>query len=311
MSYIHLTIEKRSQIEVLRKEGYSIRRIATLVGVHYSTVSRELRRMIGEYSAIVADQDAIKKASNKGRASKFTVPITAHIESRLQQTWSPEQLVGAELVGKLSVKTIYNWLHKGLLKVDATVLRRKGKRSSTQEKRGRYAVGRTIKDRPHEVKARKVFGHWELDTVVSSRGKSKGCFATYVERKTRFYVAIPMKDRTKESMFNAMTSLHTALTNKALKSFTSDRGKEFACYLEVERLLGIPMYFADAYSAWQRGSNENSNGLLREFFPKRTDLAKVTIQELTESLLLLNNRPRKCLGFKSPFEMFKHEISMI
>lgn len=112
-------------------------------------------------------------------------------------------------------------------------------------------------------------------------------------------------------MFNAMSSLHTALTNKVLKSFTSDRDKEFACYLKFEQLLSIPMYFSDAYTAWQRSSNENSNSLLREFFPKKTDLAKVTIRDLTESLLLLNNRPRKCLGFKSLFDMFKHEIYMI
>ena len=173
------------------------------------------------------------------------------------------------------------------------MLRRKGRPPGTQEKRDRFVVGRRIQDRPHEINTRKVFGHWEVDTVVSSRGKSKGFLATFVERKTRFYVAIPMKDRTKESMFHAIRLLHTAFTNKVLKSFTTDRSKGFTCHEEVERLLGILVYIADAYSAWQRGSNENSNSLLREFFP------------------MLNNRPRKSLGSKFPFDMFKHELSIV
>ena len=239
MSYIHLTIEKRSQIEVLRKEGYSVRRIASLIGVHHSTVARELNRVEGEYSAIKAQQLAISKSANKGRPTKLTPQLAALIESRLQQTWSPEEVVGAELVGVLSFKTIYSWIHRGFLAVTEKVLRRKGKKPGTEEKRGRFNVKKTIKDRPQEVENRKTFGHWELDTIVSSRGQSK---------------------------------------------------------------------FADAYAAWQRGSNENSNGLLREFFPKKTDLAKVTLDKLTEALVLINNRPRKCLGFKTPFDMFKHEI---
>ena len=117
-----------------------------------------------------------------------------------------------------------------------------------------------------------------------------------------------MDDKTKDSIFLAISSLYNTLTSKLLKTFTVDRGKEFACYEQVENEFGIPMYFADAYAAWQRGSNENSNGLLREFFPKKTDLAKVTLDKLTEALMLMNNRPRKCLGFKTPFDMFKHEI---
>ena len=251
MSYIHLTIEKRSQIEVLRKEGYSVRRIASLIGVHHSTVARELNRVEGEYSAIKAKQLAICKSTNKGRPTKLTPQLAALIESRLQQTWSPEEIVGSELVGVLSFKTIYSWIHRGFLAVTEKVLRRKGKKPGTQEKRGRFNVKKTIKDRPQEVENRETFGHWELDTMVSSRGQSKGCLAIFVERKTRFY------------------------------------------------------------AAWQRGSNENSNGLLREFFPKKTDLAKVTLDKLTEALVLINNRPRKCLGFKTPFDMFKHEIKKL
>ena len=144
--------------------------------------------------------------------------------------------------------------------------------------------------------------------MISSRDKSKGCSATFVERKNSILCSNKRDDRTKDSIFLTISSLYNILTSKLLKTFTVDRGKELACFEQVETEFGIPMYFADAYAAWQRGSNENSNGLLREFFPKKTDLAKVTLDKLTEALVLINNRPRKCLGFKTPFDMFKHEI---
>ena len=223
----------------------------------------------------------------------------------MQQTWFPEEVVNAELVGILSFKTIYSWVHRGLLAATEKVLRRKGK------KPGRFNVKKTIKDRPQEVENRKTFGHCELDTMVSSKGQSKSCLATFVERKTRFYVAIKMDDRTKDSMFLAISSLYNTLTSKLLKTFTVDRGNEFACFEQVENEFRIAMYFDDAYALWQRGSNENSNGLLREFFPKKTDLAKVTLDKLTEALVLINNRPRKCLGFKIPFDIFKYEIKKL
>ena len=235
MSYIHLTIEKRSQIEVLRKEGYSVRRIASLIGVHHSTVARELNRVEGEYSAIKAQQLSI----------------------------------GAELVGFLSFKTIYSWIHRGFLAVTEKVLRRKGKKPGTQEKRGRFNVKKTIKDRPQEVENRETFGHWELDTMVSSRGQSKGCLATFVERKTRFYVAIKVDDRTKDSMFLAISSLYNTLISKLLKTFTVDRGKEFACFEQVENEFGIPMYFTDAYVAWQRDSNKIVMVYFENFFLRK------------------------------------------
>ena len=119
-----------------------------------------------------------------------------------------------------------------------------------------------------------------------------------------------MKDRSKDSMFKAIKKLCNSLPKESLKSFTSDRGKEFDCYDEVEK-LGIDFYFADPYSAWQRGSNENSNGLLREYYPKKTDLAEISIEELIENLMELNNRPRKCLNYRTPFELFLHELSLV
>lgn len=119
-----------------------------------------------------------------------------------------------------------------------------------------------------------------------------------------------MPNRSKVSIHTAIEELRESLPKEALKTFTSDRGKEFACYAEVEA-AGIDFYFADAYSAWQRGTNENANGLLREFFPKKTDLAKVTHRELFQALWLMNNRPRKCLDYRTPLEVFLHELLLI
>ena len=168
-------------------------------------------------------------------------------------------------------------------------------------------IGTPISKRPKEVKSREPFGHWELDTMVSSRGKSKGCLATFVERKTRFYLAFKIPDRSAKSMFSAIKRLCRLFPKEALKTFTSDRGKEFACYPLVED-LGIPFYFADPYSSWQRGSNENTNGLLGEYFPKKTDLATISEENLNKALGDINHRPRKCLAYRTAFEALLNEF---
>ena len=133
--------------------------------------------------------------------------------------------------------------------------------------------------------------------------------ATFVERKPRLYTAIKMHDRTASSMAQTIRYLYSVLPEAAFKTATVDSGREFACYSIIEKGLGIKIYFADPYSSWQRGSNENSNGLLREFYLKKTDLAKIENGELVKNLLLINNRPRKCLDWKSASQIFLHEVS--
>lgn len=310
MSYKHLTLNDRNKIEVLSKEGYSSRRIAKILGFHHSTISREWKRCDNDYEAIYAEKDKIEKSSSKGRKAKADNNIIKSISEKLHKKWSPEQIAYTVCKDIVCFKTIYNWIYSGIIDFDISKLRRKGKSRKVKETRGRFNIGKSINKRPSEVKKRNTFGHWELDTVVSSRGKSKGCLATFVERKTRFYTALPMVDRSKNSMLEAIDKLIKSLPLEALKTFTSDRGKEFACYEDVEK-LGISFYFADAYSAWQRGSNENSNGLLREYYPKKTDLSKISVNELISNLMELNTRPRKCLGYQTPFDLFMHELSLI
>ena len=309
MSHKYLTLNERNKIEVLHKEGYSSRRISKILGFHHSTISRELKRCKGTYKAIDADKDKRYKSSHKGRKTKYTDTIKNIILNKLNSKWSPEQIASTVLARIVSFKTIYNWIYSGFIEFDLSKLRRKGKSRKSKETRGRFNIGTSIRKRPNIVKKRVEFGHWELDTVVSSRGKNKGCFATFVEMKSRFYIALPMKDRSKDSMLEAMKKLIGSLPKFALKSFTSDRGKDFAYYKEIEN-MGIDFYFADPYSAWQRGSNENSNGLLREYYPKKTDLAKIEVEDLIKNIMELNNRPRKCLNYQTPFEIFMHELSL-
>ena len=307
MSYTHFTIAERSKIETLLDLGFSIRRIAQTLGRAPSSVSRELNRN-PNYRCDQAQTRYEKKKANCGAKSKLTPEDKNKIQEKLDLTWSPEQIAGRLFQGKLSFKTIYRWIYSGLLQVPLSVLRQKGKRQKPKETRGRFNIGTSISKRPKEVKKRTTFGHWELDTVVSGRGQAKGCVATFLERKSRWYLAIKMPNRSASSMEAAVRKLTALLPESAFQSFTTDRGKEFSCYPIIEEELNIPVFFADPYSSWQRGSNENSNGLLREFFPKRTNFDHVEQGKLQEALYLINNRPRKCLGYRTPHELFMEEV---
>lgn len=307
MSYTHLTITERSKIETYLELGYSIRKIAGFLKRSPSTISRELNRH-EHYSPEKAQNLYQANKSKCGAKSKFTTELKEAVQEKLGKTWSPEQIVGRLYPGKLSFKSIYRWIYQGLLEVPVTVLRQKGKRQKPCETRGRFNIGTPISKRPKEVRKRETFGHWELDTVVSGRGQAKGCVATFIERKTRWYFGVLIPDRSATSMEAAVKLLHQQLPEGAIQTATTDRGKEFSCYNTLEQDLNIQVYFADAYSSWQRGSNENANGLLREFFPKKTNFDHVTAQEMKRALQLINNRPRKCLGWKTAHEAFKEEM---
>ena len=310
MSYYHLTITDRIKIETYLELGLKPCQIASKLGVHKSTISRELRRCQNGYSAVLAQEEYDRRAKQKGRKSCLTPKLKKEIENGLKSSWSPEQISNTVLKDVLSFKTIYRWIYdETILLGDLSCLRQKGKRRKPRETRGRFNIGTSIHQRPKEVKRRETFGHWELDTVVSSRGKSKGCLATFVERQTRFYVAIKIENRSATEMYRAISELYKLFPKDTFKTYMVDRGKEFACYSKVEADLKVPVYFADAYSSWQRGSNENANGLLREFFPKKTDLARVSDEEINEALCLINHRPRKCLGWKTSFELFHEKLS--
>lgn len=309
MSYKHLSTFERGSIEVLYKKGYSIRQIAKQLGRSPATISRELKRCPQEYSGSYAQWQYHKLRANSKPKGKANAQLLGLLEDHLEKSWSPEQIANTVAKGQVSVKTIYNWLYSGrLAKGDLRLLRHKGKRHNPQRKRGYYSVGRSISLRPKDVDDRQIFGHWELDTIWSCKGE-RSCLATFVERKSRFYTVKRLPDRSAEAMEQAVQQLISVLPQGAFKTATCDRGKEFACHKALEaKNEGLKLYFCHAFCAGERGSNENCNGLLREFFPKGTDFSTVSNEDISHALRLINSRPKKCLGWLSPIDVFLREV---
>jgi IS30 family transposase len=311
MNYIHLTIEERACLRKYYIEGKSYREIARLLGRNVSTISREIARNYthryeyNTYYPHTAQKKYLLRRSFCHRGMFWNEEVINYINEKLLLTWSPEQIACTPCDIKLpSFKTIYRWIYeKYLVKGNLKVLRRKGKYAGNKT-RSKYNTGKSIRKRDKSVYSRKEFGHWEADTVVSGKGKSKTCFATLAERKSRFYIAIKIPNRTAKVMADAVIGVLSKLPKGAIKTITCDRGPEFAEWLRIEKELNCDVYFADPYCAWQKGSNENSNGLLREFYPKGRNLSRVSPKTLEKNLALINARPKKVLGFKKPVDLF-------
>ncbi|WP_342224514.1 IS30 family transposase [Spiroplasma endosymbiont of Asaphidion curtum] len=238
--------------------------------------------------------------------------LVKYVQQKLLLGWSPEQIYGRiknfhkEWI--ISFKTIYNWIYSGLLeKVTNKNLRRKGKKRKSQENRGKFN-GKSIKERNINVNNRITVGHWEGDTVVSSRGKSKSCLITLVERTSRFTLAMLVENRTTKVVNENISHYLSILPNNLVKTITFDRGKEFSNWQQLEKNLNVKIYFANAYSPWQRGTNENTNGLIREKFPKKFNFSNTTKNAVHKFILSLNQRPRKILNYLSPIEYLVRKI---
>lgn len=316
MSYHHFTITDRITIKSYLRLGMSQTDIANAMGVNKGSISRELgRNMLGtDYEPIQAHNQYLERKKHCHKPSKMTTKVKQYIEERiLECTWSPEQIVGRNEEKPANfpatAATIYNWIHKGyLLDGDMTKLRRKGNLTKTieEKKRCKIDIGKSIRKRPKSVYARQTIGDWEGDTVHGKQG-TKACFVTLLERKSRYYLAELLPNRKSEVVSDSIVNLLSNIPDKVRRTITFDRGREFAGWRTIERRLGCETYFADPFCAWQKGSNENTNGLLREFFPKGTDLSHATSEQVTRALHLLNNRPRKCLNYQTPNEVFYGE----
>ena len=321
MNYIHLTIEERACISKFKEMNMSLREMARILNRNVSTISRELKRnsykkcinySVIAYSPTLAYKKYRQRRVNCHRPILANAQIVNYIQRKIELHWSPDQIVNRyedeKPIKFPSLSTIYRWIHLGYIpKTNIEKLRRKGKFKRPAETRGRFNIGKTIKKRPKEVYKRTTFGHWEADTVVSGRKNGKAlssyCFVTLAERKSRLYIAKHIPDRKDETVTNAIIELLNNYPKELVKTITCDRGKEFAGWEKIEESLDCNMYFADPYCAWQKGTNENSNGLLREFYPKGMDLSKTNSEELNKKLDLLNNRPRKCINYKTPNEL--------
>ena len=317
MNYTHLTIEERSCIRKYYVDGLSYREIARLIGRNVSTVSREIRRNcthmydIPTYYPHTAQKKYLLRRSYCHRGMYWNQDVIAYIEEKLKATWSPEQIACTPCELRMpSWRTIYRWIYeKYLVNGNLKVLRRKGKTHGSKDNRGKYAKGKSIRKRDKSVYSRKEVGHWEADTVVSGLGKSKACFVTLAERKTRFYIAMKLPDKKALTVENAIVKLLSEYPPQLVKTITCDRGSEFANWASIEKRLNCDVYFADPYCAWQKGTNENSNGLLREFYPKGRNLSRVAPATLKRNLALINARPRKVLNFRSAQFLWDLELA--
>ena len=319
MNYSHLSIEERCCIREYYKSGKSFREIAKLIGRNVSTVSRELNRNfthmydVPTYYPHTAQKKYKYRRRFCHRGMFGNEELVNNIEDKLLLTWSPEQIANTPCeLDVPSFKTIYRWLYEGyLLHGNVKVLRKKGKTRKRLGNGGKFTTGKSIRKRDKSVYRRKEVGHWEVDAVVSGIGKSKACFATLAERKTRYYIAVFMPNGKADTMENAIVKALSHLPNEMVKSITCDRGSEFANWRNIEKRLNCAMYFADPYCAWQKGTNENSNGLLREFYPKGRNLSRVSEKTLKKNLALINAKPKKILNYQTPTDLFEQELNKV
>ena len=254
MSYHHFTIEERCCLREFYKKGYSYRKIAELLGRNVSSVSRELRRNCTHmydtpsYYPHTAQKKSNLRRSYCHRGMFWSEELIKYIEEKLLATWSPEQIANAPSPFEKmpSARTIYRWIYdKYLLNGNLKVLRRKGKSHLGKETRGKFNLGKSIRKRDKSVYKRKEAGHWEADTVVSGQGKSKACFATLAERKTRLYLAMKIPDRKADTMAAAIITMLSEFPGELVKTITCDRGSEFANWQMIEKKLNCDVYFAD------------------------------------------------------------------
>jgi IS30 family transposase len=314
-----LVYEQRCQIYALKKTKISQQKIADIVGVDQSTISRELSRNTGAkgYRFVQAQTRAEKRRKDAVKATKMTHGMITLIESKLRDKLSPEQISGWLLEEKeklLSHETIYQhiWADKAAGGDLYTELRRRGKanqpRGKSQAGRGHIKNRVSIDERPKIVDAKERIGDWEIDLVIG-KGHS-GALVTIVDRATSFTVSKRINNKKAQTVTDATIDLLKPFKG-AVFTITADNGKEFAYHEQMTKALGAQVYFADPYSSWQRGLNENTNGLLRQYWPKNTDFKKVSAREVKAVIVQLNKRPRKKLGFKTPRRLMENHMAAI
>lgn len=314
MTYRQLTEGERYTIAALRREGFKGAEIARRLGRHRSTISREVRRNSSRWDGSYRPSKAIERTNGRRSRSRrnqhFTKADFALVEKKLKADWSPEQISGyMRLHGELSISHETIYIHVWRDKEAGGHLYRhlrcspklRRKRHNSYDSRGRLAGKRHISERPPHVEKRSSVGHWEIDTVVGKGAPD--CVTTLVERKTGYALIGKLADR---SMLGTSQRTKTLIRRAPdrFKTITADNGTEFHDYKAVERANGVKFYFATPYHSWERGSNENFNGLLRQYLPKRTSQAGITQRDCDRIAKKLNTRPRKRLGYRTPEECF-------
>ncbi len=326
-SRLALTLSEREEISRGIVAQRSIRSMALLLGRSPSTVSREVCRNGGydQYRAAVADEQAWSRARRPKRCKLAGHPwLRQAVAKKLRLNWSPEQIVGwlkrvhpGEGSYQVSHETIYRSLFvqaRGVLKKELVqhlrskrTIRRSRQATQKGSDHGQIKDMISIRERPASVEDRAVPGHWEGDLISGSKNSH---IATLVERHTRYLMLVKVDNKETQTVVSALIKQSKKLPSELYKSLTWDRGKELAAHRQFTLATDIDVYFCDPQSPWQRGSNENTNGLLRQYFPKGTDLSQHSQAELNKVARQLNERPRKTLQFETPAERFSACVAL-
>ena len=323
MPYHHLTIGERYVIYHLVLYGLSYREIGRRLKRHHTTISREVQRNRPTYAddAVYwhesAQQYANQRKYQPRHFPKRSLPgLLKYVRCKIQEDWSPEEISGRLPLEfpdqprmRISHESVYCWIYRDAAK-GGTLYTHLRSRHKKRRKQKRYGTGRglipgriSISERPAVVDLRTRFGDWEGDSVEGAKGS--GAIASHVERKSRFLIAAKLPDRKAATMAQKSIKAFWRVPKILRKTLTVDNGKEFSQFQKIEEKTCISVYFADPYAAWQRGTNENTNKLLRQYFPKGLDFRKITDQELSSKVKILNNRPRKCLRYQTPNEVYR------
>jgi IS30 family transposase len=308
-TYRQLTQGQRYQIKALLKSEENQTAIAKIVGVHKATISRELKRNRGQrgYRPQQAQRQAMDR--RKRERKRITAETWAWVEEKVREDWSPEQIMlWMKTYAETSVS--HEWIYQhiyadkragGDLYQHLRCQKKRRKRYGSHDRRGQIPERVSIEERPGIVEKRERLGDWEADTVIGQ--KSHYALVTLVERMSRFTLIKKIDQRTATATKNAIIDMLKPYKVTTL-TITFDNGKEFTAHQDIARELDAEAYFAHPYASWERGTNENTNGLLRQYFPKGSDFSLITDEQVTLAEHRLNTRPRKCLGAKTPEMVF-------
>jgi len=325
-NYVRLSYSERVRIQTLLEENRSRIYIAQILNRNRSTITRELNKWIkkpsDKYKADLAHFCAEDDNLNKRNLDKISSNncLKMYVYRKLLSRYSPEQIAGRikldypnNLIMRISHEAIYTHIYnfrqgKMRRKLISLLHYSKSKRKSRKglkTNRQRIKEANSIEDRPNHIEDRKEVGHWEGDLIIGA--KQSSAIGTLVERKTRFVFIVKLKNRKSETVTKAFRKSINRLETRLRKTLTYDNGMEMANHKWFTKQTGAHVYFAHPYSSWERGSNENTNGLIRRYFPKNTDFNKISENQLKEVQNILNNRPRKVLGFYTANEKMNEE----
>ena len=303
MNYTHLTREERYQIYALKKAGHPQSEIAIVLKRNVSTISRELSRNTGGRGYRPSQAHRLATERRAMNARMIDDATWQFAQARLREDWSPEQISNHAAI---SVETVYQRVYAdkragGLLWQHLRCQKQRRKRYGKHDRRGIIPNRQSIEARPAIVEERSRIGDWEADTIIGKNHKQ--AIVSLVERKSGYTLIRKVKRKTARAVRKAAVSLLKPHRDK-VHTLTSDNGKEFSEHEQIAKDLDADFYFAHPYASWERGTNENTNGLIRQYFPKNRDFTTITQQEINHAMKRLNNRPRKRLGFLTPVQVF-------